>query len=439
VATTYGHDILDRLVSFSPGYASGEMPPMRYEYVGDRVVAGFVSAVPEVRKLAFGYDDQTNLSAISVYDDAGTTIQQTLCLKHDALNRIVLVGRHRNPGAGGPDALVCRSEAEVGEVIARFEYDARNRRVARYSALTGAWTEFVFLPDGSHLAELGRPTTAAGAWTPVRDYVWLGTVPLAQIEYPPAPGANEGRAYYFHVDHLGRPRIMTDASGQIAWQATARPYGDVAEAAGATVVTNLRLPGQYDERLFAAAGITGLQGPYYNWNRWYLPSMGRYLELDPIALEGGFNTEYGVDWYSYASGNPLTKTDPNGLTTYWCTSPLHALKSKCGMTGRKSCSDDDLNPLFHSYFCVDTGNGPPQCGGKDYDPYFPSVGDGKPSDDKWRTDSCKPIVDKNKCFDDCVLGWIDRKNSRGLYILGVWDCQTFVKQGERTCAIKCRL
>lgn len=52
-------------------------------------------------------------------------------------------------------------------------------------------------------------------------------------------------------------------------------------------MTNLRLPGQYDERLFAAAGITGLQGPYYNWNRWYLPGVGRYLELDPVALEGG--------------------------------------------------------------------------------------------------------------------------------------------------------
>jgi RHS repeat-associated protein len=77
-------------------------------------------------------------------------------------------------------------------------------------------------------------------------------------------------------------------------------------------VTNLRLPGQYDERLFAAAGISGLQGPYYNWNRWYLPGVGRYLELDPLAVEGGFNTPSGVDWYSYAGGNPVRFIDPNG-------------------------------------------------------------------------------------------------------------------------------
>ncbi|MGC3996459.1 MAG: RHS repeat-associated core domain-containing protein [Anaeromyxobacter sp.] len=77
-------------------------------------------------------------------------------------------------------------------------------------------------------------------------------------------------------------------------------------------MTNLRLPGQYDERLL---GSLGLQGPYYNWNRWYLPGVGRYLEPDPIALDGEFNSDYGVDWYSYGSGNPLKYTDRFGLFT----------------------------------------------------------------------------------------------------------------------------
>jgi len=75
-------------------------------------------------------------------------------------------------------------------------------------------------------------------------------------------------------------------------------------------VTNLRLPGQYDERLL---GSLGLQGPYYNWNRWYLPGVGRYLELDPVAVAGGFNGEYVPDWFGYANGNPLITIDPIGL------------------------------------------------------------------------------------------------------------------------------
>jgi RHS repeat-associated protein len=76
-------------------------------------------------------------------------------------------------------------------------------------------------------------------------------------------------------------------------------------------VTNLRLPGQYDERLL---GSVGLQGPYYNWNRWYLPGVGRYLEPDPIAMAGGFNTAYGVDWYGYANENPLRFADADGTS-----------------------------------------------------------------------------------------------------------------------------
>lgn len=35
----------------------------------------------------------------------------------------------------------------------------------------------------------------------------------------------------------------------------------------------------------------------------------RYIQADPIGLEGGMNP------YSYADGNPLTNVDPNGLTS----------------------------------------------------------------------------------------------------------------------------
>ena len=81
---------------------------------------------------------------------------------------------------------------------------------------------------------------------------------------------------------------------------------------GRQKVTNLRLPGQYDERLFSQAGLN-LQGPYYNRARWYLPGVGRYLEPDPLALAGAFNGYYGPDWYGYALANPLRFRDPSGL------------------------------------------------------------------------------------------------------------------------------
>jgi len=114
------------------------------------------------------------------------------------------------------------------------------------------------------------------------------------------------------------PRALTNANGLLVWNTFAKPYGDIAEKqtidplSGRVVVTNLRLPGQYDERLFQQAGIN-MQGPYYNWNRWYLPSLGRYLELDPLALEGNINGEYAPDWYNYSLDNPLRYSDASGL------------------------------------------------------------------------------------------------------------------------------
>lgn len=103
--------------------------------------------------------------------------------------------------------------------------------------------------------------------------------------------------YFIHPDHLGTPRVVTDQAGTVVWRADYEPFGK-ANITTSTVTMNLRLPGQYFD------SETGL---HYNYFRDYDPATGRYLQSDPIGLDGGINV------YAYASNNPVNRIDPDGL------------------------------------------------------------------------------------------------------------------------------
>ena len=111
------------------------------------------------------------------------------------------------------------------------------------------------------------------------------------------------QVYYIHSDHLDSPRSITNTAGQEVWRwDNTDPFGNnIANENPAKLGTftfNLRFPGQYFDR------ETGL---HYNVNRDYNPAVGRYIESDPIGLQGGINT------FGYVGGNPLGFVDPDGL------------------------------------------------------------------------------------------------------------------------------
>lgn len=111
------------------------------------------------------------------------------------------------------------------------------------------------------------------------------------------PSSGTSSTYYYHNNHLATPQVVTDDQQEIVWRGHYKPFGEISETV-AVIDQPLRFPGQYhDEET----------GHYYNYFRDYDPSIGRYVQSDPIGLDGGINT------FGYVNANPIIFFDPFGL------------------------------------------------------------------------------------------------------------------------------
>ena len=108
--------------------------------------------------------------------------------------------------------------------------------------------------------------------------------------------AAHDRITHYHCDHLGTPRELTDAQGNVVWSGRYKAWGRLLHVEG-EIDQPLRFQGQYED------GETGL---FYNRYRYYDPDVARYVTQDPVGLLGGLNT------YTYAP-NPTGWNDPLGL------------------------------------------------------------------------------------------------------------------------------
>jgi len=176
------------------------------------------------------------------------------------------------------------SQAVNGAVTTNYKYDGKGQRVVKNTA--GTITLFIFDKDGSLIAE------ADGGGVVQRDYVYFGGRPVALATVTGAPAV-----FYYHVDHLGSPQVLTNQLGTVVWAGDYGVFGEVNLTTN-TIENNLRFPGQYYD------SETGL---HYNYFRDYDPALGRYTQSDPIGLAGGLNT------FAYVYANPLKFYDDLGL------------------------------------------------------------------------------------------------------------------------------
>ncbi|MDE2381825.1 MAG: hypothetical protein KGL71_06400, partial [Xanthomonadaceae bacterium] len=111
-------------------------------------------------------------------------------------------------------------------------------------------------------------------------------------------GSNAPTISYFHTDALGSPIAKTNAAGAIIETSEYEPYGRLLNRA------NDNRAGYTGHVMDAASGLTYMQQRYYD------PTIGRFLSVDPVTANSVNGSNFNRYWY--AAGNPYKFTDPDG-------------------------------------------------------------------------------------------------------------------------------
>ncbi len=188
-----------------------------------------------------------------------------------------------------------------------YLYDVEDRRVAVLkspdnTAAAKDETYIVRSLAGQTLREFtvtGPTSPATRAWS--KDYLYAAGNLLASVK---TDGAGGEDIRHYHRDHLGSPRLITDASGSEVGRRTYLPYGEMVTDTASDETHKYTLH-ERDENF--AGTDDDLD---YMLARYYSPHLGRFLSCDPER--GRAERLQTLNRYAYAWGNPVKNVDPDG-------------------------------------------------------------------------------------------------------------------------------
>ncbi|UYK67864.1 hypothetical protein NG831_06800 [Xanthomonas sacchari] len=267
------YDPLGRLTAFKDGPTDTVIDGYTYDATGNRLSAKVNTATQTYSYPTASHRLSSVAGTARSYDAAGNTT----AIGGTAVQYVY--------GANGRLTQVKRS----GATVANYAYNGRGEQVRR----VGKTNVYTLYDESGHWM---GDYDANGAV--VQQAIWLDDLPVGVLA--------KTTLRYVQPDHLGTPRAVIDPVRDVAiwrWDLKGEAFGATApdqdpDKDGTAFVFDMRFPGQrYD-------ALSGLNQNYF---RDYEPGTGRYVQSDPIGIDGGPST------YSYVEHAPLGYVDPAGL------------------------------------------------------------------------------------------------------------------------------
>lgn len=132
-------------------------------------------------------------------------------------------------------------------------------------------------------------------------------------EYDTNGQRNNKTTYYYHYDGLGSVRALTDENGKIVADYDYTAFGESNDK----ISSVLRRQKNAEKNRYTFTGrerspLAEFGAPMNYRNRSYQPSLGRFIQRDPIGYGDGANV------YGYVNNRPVNNVDPLGKNTQPC-------------------------------------------------------------------------------------------------------------------------